>query len=79
MAVHFKLIDLSQCNYEVYKDGLGEPQAGKKVEGLRQTAEEAFAIRAATLAACERTVELTAEVADKTGKQWLTSITAMDL
>lgn len=79
MAVHFKLIDLANSKYEIYRNGLGKPQAGKKVEGLRQTAEEAFAIRAATLAACERTVELTSEVADSTGKEWLKSITAMDL
>lgn len=79
MAVHFKLIDLSGTKYDVYKNGLGKPEAGKKVEGIRQTAEEAFAIRSATLAACERTVELTSEVGAKTGKEWLKTITAMDL
>lgn len=79
MAVHFKMLDLSSTIYEVYRHGLGQPQAGKKVEGVRQTAEEAFAIRAATVAACERTIELVPEVAEATGKQWLKVMTAMDL
>ena len=73
MAVHFKLITLGKCVYPLYVNGLG------KAAGLLQTAEEAYAIRAATVAACERVVQLTAEVAEKAGKEWLKSMTAMNL
>lgn len=63
----------------MYKDGLGKAVTGEKVAGLSQTAEEAYAIRAATIAACERVVELEKQVAEETGKTWLTSMSAMDL
>lgn len=79
MAVYFRYIDLSKCVYPLYANGLGEAVAGKKVQGLTQTAEEAFAIRAATLAACERVVELIPEVAEATGKEWLKKITVIDM
>ena len=80
MAAHFKLIDLSECAYPIYRDGLGTASAsGGKTQGITQTREEALAIRAAALTACERVVELTSEVAEKTGKAWLKEITAMDV
>ena len=75
MAVHFKLIDVSRS------DGLGAPatSSAQKAAGLRLSHEEAYAIRGATLAACERVVSLTGDIADKTGKEWLRSMTAMNL
>ena len=81
MAVHFKLIDVSRSAYPVFSNGLGAPAASsdQKAAGLRLSHEEAYAIRAATLAACERVVSLTGEIADKTGKEWLRSMTAMNL
>jgi hypothetical protein len=81
MAVYFKLIDLSGSVYEVYQNGLGEATAegAKRKEGIKQTAEEAYAIRAATLAVIERTIELAPEVAEQTGKAWLKDMTSMGL
>lgn len=80
MAVHFKLLDIGDSKYPVYAKGLGEPaEAGQKVQGITQTAEEAYAIRAATVAAIERAVQISKEVADTTGKDWLANIRAMDL
>ena len=77
---HFKLIDISSCVYPVYSKGLGSASTdGKNVEGIRQTAEEAYAIRAATLAACEKVVELAPSVAEATGKEWLREIDAMGM
>lgn len=78
MAVYYKMIDLSSCVYPVYGGGLGEASESRK-EGVRQNAEEAFAIRAATLAACERVAQLAPVVAKEKGKDWLSSITAMDV
>ena len=81
MAIHFKLIDVSRSAYHVFSNGLGAPAANsaQKAAGLRLSHEEAYAIRAATLAACERVVSLTGEIADGTGKEWLRSMTAMNL
>lgn len=81
MAVHFKLIDVSRSAYSVFSNGLGAPatSSAQKAAGLRLSHEEAYAVRAATLAACERVVSLTGEVADKTGKEWLRSMTEMNL
>lgn len=80
MAVHFGLLDISQSKYPIYADGLGKPaEAGQKVQGITQNAEEAYAIRAATVAAIERAIEISKEVAKSTGKSWLASIRSMDL
>lgn len=80
MAVHFKFLDLSECVYPVYSSGLGKGVAGEKVEGLKQNAEEAYAIRSATLAACERVVELAHEMGQTSEERgWLAKMTAMDL
>lgn len=80
MAVYFNLLDISQSKYPIYANGLGKPASpGQKVQGLTQTAEEAYAIRGATVAAINRAIEISKEVAASTGKQWLTSIKAMDL
>jgi len=87
MAVHFDFLDLSECAYPLYKDGLGSSAAkgGEKVEGLKQSAEEAYAIRSATLAACERVVEIAKEVASSGSgsgsedRAWLATMTAMNM
>ena len=81
MAVHFKLIDVSHSAYPVFSNGLGAPatSSDQKAAGLRLSHEEAYAVRAATLAACERVVSLTGEIANKTAKEWLRSMTAMNL
>jgi hypothetical protein len=79
MAVHFKLLDISDSKYPLYADGLGQAQAGQKVAGLTQTAEEAYAIRAASVAAIQRAVEISKEVASSSGKSWLSEISSMDL
>lgn len=80
MAVYFKLLDISNSKYPVYAKGLGEAtKAGEKVIGITQTAEEAYAIRAATVAAIERAIEISKDLAKATGKSWLSSIRSMDL
>lgn len=80
MAVYFRLLDISNSKYPIYANGLGKAaQAGVKVQGHTQSAEEAYAIRAATVAAIERAIEVSKEVAASTGKSWLASIRSMDL
>ncbi|KAK9896081.1 hypothetical protein P389DRAFT_74342 [Cystobasidium minutum MCA 4210] len=80
MAVHFKLLDISNSKYSVYANGLGQAgEAGVKVQGITQTAEEAYAIRAGTVAAIERAIGISKEVAASKGKSWLSSIRSMGL
>ena len=80
MAVHFRLLDINNSKYPVYANGLGKAaEAGEKVQGITQTAEEAYAIRGATVAAIERAIEVSKEVAVAKGKNWLSSIRSMDL
>lgn len=81
MAIHYRFLDLRNCVYPAYSQGPREAVAGKgeKVEGIRQNAEEAYAMRAATLAACERVIEIAKQMANEPGKSWLSEIDAMGL
>ena len=72
MAVHFDFLDLIHCVYRVYSEGLGEAVKGERIE-------VAYAIRAATLAACERVIEIAPAVAKEDGKSWLEEMDAMGL
>lgn len=81
MAVHFKMVNVRTSQYPLYANGLGEVDhsATSSTAGLTQTAEEAYAIRAATVAAINRAIEISKEVAASQNKPWLASIRAMDL
>lgn len=80
MANHFGFLDLGNCIYDKFSNGLGESSTEARKQGLVLNTEEAYAIRAATLAACEQAVkQARAMSTEKEGKGWLGKMNAIDL
>lgn len=79
MANHYNFLDLSSSIYPKFANGLGESSTSLTA-GLSVSHEEAYAIRSATVAACERAVEIAQRMSgEREDKKWLAKMTAVDL
>lgn len=80
MSIHHHFIDTSKATLPILRTIAAQPQEGKTNAGVQLNANEAYALRAATVAACERAVQIAHEVAaENVDREWLATITEADI